>query len=329
MNRAVLGRVVALAATLVVAAPAAAIIVPIIVGGGGAASKDCLVVFDVPANFPTTTPKQVRCVDGDTTCDADGTVNGICSVPVRVCANSTFSSACSVSGVAGIDVDHSFDTGHDKKFDPDFLALRQRINQDFTFPVTGTGVCAGTVTFQIPIKGPLGNNHCSRNKKKLKLRSVSQAAAGAITDTDTLKLSCEPAQMNGCDPQTLFPDGTFDRIQKQIFNQSCALGGCHDSQSQTGGLLLESGASYGNLVNHLSSNLSARNAGWLRVTASGMTGDTSTSFLFHKIEGDLPDADYGERMPRGKPKLNGTLREIIRLWIDAGAPQTGWVPGTD
>ena len=45
-------------------------------------------------------------------------------------------------------------------------------------------------------------------------------------------------------------------------------------------------------------------------------------------EGDLPDASYGERMPRDAPKLNGTLRDVIRAWIEAGAPPTGWVPGT-
>ena len=323
MNRSVLGHLAVCAVALAAATPARARIV----GGGGAASKDCLVVFDAPVNFPDTTPKQVRCVDGDKDCDTDGTVNGVCSIAVRVCVNSTFDSACNVSGVAQIDVDHSFDAGDDNKFDPDFLAMRQRIDQDFMefmSPVTSPDTCTAAVPFQVPIKGPLGSNHCARQMKKLKLRSRSTAAAGDITDTDTLKLFCEPAPSNGCDPQTLFPDGTFERIQKQVFDQHCALGGCHDSQSQTGGLLLESGASYDNLVNHIASTLPARNAGWLRVTP----GDPATSFLVHKIEGDLPDSSYGERMPRGKPKLNGTLREIIRVWIENDAPEHGWVPGT-
>ena len=34
-------------------------------------------------------------------------------------------------------------------------------------------------------------------------------------------------------------------------------------------------------------------------------------------------------MPKGKRKLHKTLRDILRLWIEAGAPQSGWVPGTD
>jgi hypothetical protein len=325
MQTAVIGRMAVFAAALAGAAPAMAIIV----GGGGSQGKDCLVVFEASANFPLAVPKQVRCTDGDPSCDADGDVNGICSLPVKVCANSTFSSECTLNGVAQINVDHSFDNGNDAKFDPDFLAMRQRIEQDFSFPLTSVGVCTGTVNFRVPIKGPLGNNNsCARTRKKLKLRSVSTPASGAANDTDTLKLYCEPAPGNGCDPQTLF-DGTFDRIQRQIFNQSCALGGCHDSESQMSGLLLETGAAYGNLINQTPVNASAANAGWLRVSVvPDVSGDPDTSFLLHKIEGDLPDGTYGSRMPLDKPKLNSTLRDIIQLWIEAGAPQTTWVPGT-
>ena len=58
-------------------------------------------------------------------------------------------------------------------------------------------------------------------------------------------MECDPAP-SGCDPMAIYT-GTFDRIQRQIFNQSCAVSGCHDSQSQTGGLLLETGAAHTNL----------------------------------------------------------------------------------
>jgi hypothetical protein len=197
---------------------------------------------------------------------------------------------------------------------------------DFTYPVTTADTCTGAVVFRVPIKGPLGNNRCGRRKKKLKLHSSSNPSpAGVITDTDALELSCQPNPLDGCNPQTLY-NGTFDRMQKQIFNQSCALSGCHDSQSQAGGLLLETGASYGNLINQTPTNASAVGAGWLRVNA--VLSDPDTSLLFHKIEGDLPDPSYGVRMPRDRPKLNKTLRDVIELWIRAGAPQTGWVPDT-
>jgi hypothetical protein len=50
--------------------------------------------------------------------------------------------------------------------------------------------------------------------------------------------------------------------------------------------------------------------------------------MYHKITGDL-GAGLGARMPFGKPQLPANLIEIMRLWIEAGAPQIGWVPGTD
>src|SRR5215813_323124 len=286
---------------LAFAAPAAAIVI----GGGGSPSKDCLVTFDVDANYPYEAPNQVRCYDGDKSCDDDMTVNGVCHLRVKVCLNSTFSSSCSLSGVSQINVDHAIDNGKDPKFDPDFLAIKQSIGQ-LQLPVTTPDTCTSQVIVTVPIKGPLGHNHCSKRKKRLKLHSVSQPSAGAETDTDTLKLSCLPSALDGCNPQKLYAS-TFDRIQKQVFDQNCALSGCHDSQTKAGGLLLETGASYDNLIGQLPTKVAAQQAGWLRVrvVTPNVLGDADTSFLFHKLEGDFPDdgGDYGEQMPRGRPKL--------------------------
>jgi len=328
MRTAVVGGLVILA-TVLLAPPARALVV----GGGGPVKNDCLVVFDVDANFPLSNPSHVRCVDGDAACDDDLTKNGYCSIRVKVCANNTSSSECTASGLAQIDVDHSVDNGTDRKFDPDFLALRQRIESELVFPVTTDDTCTSTVIITVPIKGPIGDNNCSKRKKKLKLRSLSQVAAGPITDVDTLKLRCEPSPLDGCDPQTLF-NSTFDRIQQQVFNQSSALGSCHDSESMANGLLLETGAAHGNLVNQTPTNGAADAAGWLRVraVAPGVSGDSETSYLYHKLIGDLPDASYGARMPLDRPRVHATLREVIRLWIEAGAPPDDgtkiWVPGT-
>ena len=63
--------------------------------------------------------------------------------------------------------------------------------------------------------------------------STFQCSASVYKDTDKLKLTCDTgAASRGCDPGAcaIFA-GTFDRIQRQIFNQSCALSGCHDSQT--------------------------------------------------------------------------------------------------
>ena len=305
----------------------------VVVGGGGSPTTDCLAVYDAPFNAA---PKSnVTCVDGDPMCDSDGVVNGICAIPVTVCANSTAIAGCTLDGVESITVQHSADNG-DPKFDPDFQALQTKLNNDIQPPTTTANQCTNAPSnVHIFIKGPVGKNKCQHNSKKLAVTTMSTAIGGKVyTDKDTLKFSCVPAAdtVGGCDPQTLF-SGTFDRIQKQIFNESCAVSGCHDSQSHQNSLILEVGASYTNLVNVGPFNGSAFAAGWKRVTPA----DSSTSYLYHKVTGDLPDSSYGVRMPHKQPvnagpkagrKLNSTLIDVIQLWIDAGAPQTGWVPGT-
>ena len=138
-------------------------------------------------------------------------------------------------------------------------------------------------------------------------RLISTPASAPRIDKDKIKLMCEPAIMSGgCDPQILF-GGTFDRIQRQVFNQSCAVSGCHDSQTFAAAMTLEEGTAYGSLVDVAPSTVAAGAAGWKRVAS----GDPAASFILHKLEGDLPDVSYGERMPRGKPKLDQLLIDII------------------
>lgn len=297
----------------------------VIVGGGGGTTTECLTVFDAPANYRPEKPRHVLCTDGDATCDADATVNGVCEFPVAVCANSTFDARCVYFGVHGVVVDHAQDDG-DPKFDPDFQAVQDRIDATFPIDTTDPDLCTAATTIRVPITGPLGSQ-CARGRKKLRLIATSTPPpmSAPRTDKDKIKLMCEPAvSSGGCDPQTLFT-GTFDRIQRQVFNQSCAVSGCHDSQTLAGGMTLEAGTAHASLVDVTPINPAAAAAGWKRVA----TGDPATSFVFHKLSGDLPDVSFGERMPYGKPKLDQLLIDIIELWIAGGAPATGWVPGTD
>jgi len=296
-----------------------------VVGGGGGRKQDCLVVLDAPVNDPPARPRHVRCTDGDPACDADGTVDGVCSVEVRVCIASSFDPVCARSGVESILVDHSLDNG-DPRFDPDFQAVAARIAADLSLPSAATDVCTGTVTLRIPIRGPLPKDRCRRGKKLLRLTGIPTDAQAPL-DRDKLKLLCEPAA-DPCDPRDLF-SGTFDRIERQIFAPSCAVGGCHDSQSRAGGLLLERAGAFSELVDRPPVNPAAAAAGWLRVRTLGNgSGDPETSYLHRKLEGDL-ESGMGARMPFLRAKLPRYLRELVELWILSGAPETGWVPGTD
>ncbi len=308
----------------------------LVFGGGGSSKTDCLLVFDAPVNDPPTKPKKVRCTDGDPACDADGLVNGVCtfgpavvpgggSFPVGVCANSTFDPLrCTLNGVDSITVEHALDNG-DPKFDVDFQALQNRINSQIETPTTSPDRCTTPGTVRVFLQGPFPGDVCKRAKKQIKSATLSTVQDGkVIRDKDKLQLTCEAPIP--CDPQVLFA-GTFDRIQRQIFNQSCAVSGCHDSNTQAGNMLLESGGAYSNIVDVIPSNLAAAGLGWRRVDAAN--ADPDTSFLYHKITGDLDDDLLGERMPFQRRKLDEFLADIVRLWIEAGAPQTGWVPGTD
>jgi len=293
------------------------------VPGSGSPTTECIAEWSgVTLNY-----KKVRCTDGDSSCDADGSVNGVCTFQVGVCANSTFDPMrCTLNGVNSIAVDHALDNG-DPKFDVDFQALQSRINGTIEPPATSPDRCITPATIRVFLQGPFPGDVCKGAKKQIKIVTLSTPQMGKIVkDTDKLKLTCDPPVP--CDPGVIFA-GTFDRIQRQIFNRNCALSGCHDSQTQAGEMLLEPGASYDNIVDAFPHNTAAAALGWRRIDAANKSPETS--FMYHKLTGDLPDKDLMARMPFGRGKLDDFLIDILRLWIEAGAPrQDGvWVPGTD
>jgi hypothetical protein len=286
--------------------------------GGGSPLTDCFAYLDAPVNYPASKPRSVRCIDGDPSCDADATVNGVCRIPIGVCANVTGAARCTPSVIDDIAVDHALDNG-DRAFNPDFQALQNGIDSAIHPPTAVPDSCTTPVEISVPIRGPDGRDACRRAGKRLLVTS-RPPLPDTRSDADRLHLECEPAS---CDPAILF-DGTFDRIQRQVFDASCALSGCHDSQSLRGGLTLERGTAFAALVAVVPNNTAAAAAGWRRVAP----GSTATSLIFHKLMGP-PDPAYGGRMPFGKPRLPSYLIDIVEAWIAAGAPETGWVAGTD
>ena len=69
----------------------------VVVGGGGSRSADCVSVFDAPgANSPAApkSPRSIDCIDGDGSCDADGTRNGRCIFDLKICVNSNALAEC-------------------------------------------------------------------------------------------------------------------------------------------------------------------------------------------------------------------------------------------
>lgn len=104
---------------------------------------------------------------------------------------------------------------------------------------------------------------------------------------------------------------TFSTIQSSIFTPRCALaGGCHAGVDAPFGQDLSEGKAYGNIVSVPSQEVET----FLRVAP----GDPDNSYLLLKIAGDPRIA--GERMPLGGPYLDTTEIEMIRSWIESGAP---------
>lgn len=103
---------------------------------------------------------------------------------------------------------------------------------------------------------------------------------------------------------------TAASIQASIFDATCVE--CHSGAAPPGGLNLESGQSFANLVGV--SQFPNDPAYPIRVVA----GDADNSFLIMKLEGDLANGQ-GVQMPLNKPALSQDAINIIRRWIDNGA----------
>ena len=117
---------------------------------------------------------------------------------------------------------------------------------------------------------------------------------------------------------------TFERIQTQVFDLSCSSDSCHSSVGRAGGLILEAGYSWDELMNVAPANAFAAAHGFMRV----MPGNPDQSFLFAKIT-DALAAGEGLPMPYNAAPLDEETLNVIRAWIAAGAPPDGRVEGDD
>jgi hypothetical protein len=118
--------------------------------------------------------------------------------------------------------------------------------------------------------------------------------------------------------------GTFDRLQAELFDVSCATSSCHSDVARVAGLVLTGDAVWDALVGAAPSNAVAGGQGLLRVAP----GDPDRSLLYRKLAKSV-DAAMGVPMPWGGPYLDEPALEVVRAWIEAGAPRDGRAPGDD
>jgi hypothetical protein len=148
-------------------------------------------------------------------------------------------------------------------------------------------------------------------------------AADGRSAADSVTLLCQCA-----DPGATF-SSTFDGIQKVIFkNHGCNQLGCHAGSNPQMGMDLSPGVAYQNILEVPATEEPAFN----RV----QPGDYNRSYLWLKLAlatdpSLLPSGVTvsPNGMPSGLPPLSEGELEAMRLWIFAGAPQTGTVGGTE
>ena len=118
-------------------------------------------------------------------------------------------------------------------------------------------------------------------------------------------------------------DSTFAAIQTVVFERhGCTQDACHGSARQ-GGLDLRPDAAYANLVETPSLGSSL---------ARIVPGSPDRSYFFHKLAANTRPGSFtiaGSPMPSGLPALSENELEAIRIWIKAGAPETGTVGHPD
>jgi hypothetical protein len=107
-------------------------------------------------------------------------------------------------------------------------------------------------------------------------------------------------------------NASFSDNMQPLFEQNCAVTGCHVSASRAGGLVLAASVVYGNTVGVLSSN---------KVNQYVNPGNSALSYIYMKIT--KAPGIKGNQMPA--PGTGNTLsqdqKNMVQQWIDQGALQ--------
>jgi hypothetical protein len=120
------------------------------------------------------------------------------------------------------------------------------------------------------------------------------------------------------------PASSFERIQRGIFEPRCNQGYCHGSAAR-GGLDLRADVAYANLLREHDAD-AAEPSDELEPVDPGHADE---SLLWLKLAAKTLGRKHvpGDPMPIGGLALSPDELEGIRLWIEAGAPETGIVDG--
>jgi|APTNR8051073442_1049403.scaffolds.fasta_scaffold07513_6 hypothetical protein len=120
-------------------------------------------------------------------------------------------------------------------------------------------------------------------------------------------VSCSESIVSECETDIKVDNqmkASFKEIQDQIFTPTCATSGCHGG-SFSSYPNLEKENAYTNIVGKNNSS------GNMKLIEQG---NSTNSYLYKRLLGE-----GGSLMPQGGPKLNQTILDSIKVWIDNGA----------
>lgn len=143
---------------------------------------------------------------------------------------------------------------------------------------------------------------------------------GNLVETDGCASDCT---ITPCSGEQF--DSTWEALQARLFDDGgCTNSICHAGAFPAGNLNLEPANAYANIFNHTSS---------ISTFDRIEPGDQDLSFLYLKLAAATLGGSYsgvaGSPMPAGGlPPISNELLSALRLWIRAGAPETGTVAGT-
>ncbi|HTJ81471.1 MAG TPA: hypothetical protein VL400_07090 [Polyangiaceae bacterium] len=160
------------------------------------------------------------------------------------------------------------------------------------------------------------------------------AASGC--DGDETSACASEVDTNGCFDQACYTEGatrSFKTDVLPIFEQSCALSAsCHGDAGNP-----EGGDGYLPYLGEVNQEQTPSDLALIFATNVGQPshanpsmaiidpGKPESSFLMHKMDGDLScadldcGADCGVSMPKGSASLSRASRDVVRDWIKQGA----------
>jgi len=167
-----------------------------------------------------------------------------------------------------------------------------------------SGVAPIEDVYQVTLHGSGANTILGINGVALDGEYVGGFPSGDGTEGGDLVVEFE---LRGLQP-------SLTSIQNNVFKPTCSVVGCHSGPpgpNLPSGMDLSSVSASSNSLINISS---VQEPSIFRVAA----GDADSSYLIQKLEGT---AAQGTRMPQGGPFLDQATIDVIRFWIDSGAPQ--------